>query len=188
MEVTGRFASSGCQPSTVSVPPGYLISPPVTSQSFNPPPPLGHLLSLPSSDTVCWPWKVPAQDEICHRGGQLSQGEVEEFGIQARVVADAGAPGNHGVLHAVGDIPDSWLCQLHHVFQLVGICLRGGRVGSKRFCYSSGKMKVSVIFLNSAHAPFPSDPWPNISGRFSHTFIRSLQFILFVFLNFAVVH
>ena len=67
-------------------------------------------LSFPSLDTVCWPWKVPAQDEICHRGGKLSQGEVQEFGIQARVVTDARAPGNNGVLHAVGNFADPWVC------------------------------------------------------------------------------
>lgn len=90
----------------------------MTPQSFLPPPLLGSTdpLSLPSLDTVRWPWKVPAQDEICHRGGQFSQGDVEEFGIQARVVADARAPGNNRMLHAVDDISDSGLCHLHYVF------------------------------------------------------------------------
>lgn len=94
------------------------MPPLVTHSPFSQAPPLhssDRSLGFPGSDTVCWPWKVPAQDEICHRGGQLSQGEVEELGIQARVVADAGAPGNNGVFHAVDDISDSWLCQPHHV-------------------------------------------------------------------------
>ena len=83
----------------------------------HPPPPhsTDHPLGFPSSDTVCWPWKVPPQDEICHRGGKFSQGEVEEFDIQARVVADAGVLGNNSMLHAVGDLADPWLCQLHRV-------------------------------------------------------------------------
>lgn len=67
-------------------------------------------LELASSNTVCWSWQVSAKDEICHRGGQLSQGEIEKLDVQARVVADSGAPGDNGVLHAVGDIADSWLC------------------------------------------------------------------------------
>lgn len=67
-------------------------------------------LELASSNTVCWSWQVSAKDEICHRGGQLSQGEIEKLDVQARVVADSGASGDNGVLHAVGDIADSWLC------------------------------------------------------------------------------
>lgn len=81
-------------------------------------------LELPSSNTVCWPRQVSAQDEICHRRGQLSQGDIEKLDIQARVVADSGTPGDNSVLHAVGDIAEFWICQLHIVDQLFSICLR----------------------------------------------------------------
>lgn len=118
LEVIHKFSSSGCHPSKVStrmsdttlVALQTLLLP--LPSSTLPRPPLG----FPSSDTVRWPWKVPAQDEICHRGGQLRQWEVEQFGIEARVVADPGAPGNDGMLHAVGDLADPRLCRLHHVF------------------------------------------------------------------------
>ena len=74
-------------------------------------------LELHSSNAVCWPGQVSAKDEICHRGGQLGQGDIEKFDIQARVVADAGAPGDNGVLHAGRDIADSRLCSVHQVNQ-----------------------------------------------------------------------
>ena len=88
-----------------------MTTPLVIPQSFALSPVLHWLpLELASSNTVCWSWQVSAKDEICHRGGQLSQGEIETLDVQARVVADSGAPGDNGVLHAVGDIADSWLC------------------------------------------------------------------------------
>lgn len=80
-------------------------------------------LLVPSSNTVCWPRQVSAQDEICHRGRQLSQGDIEKLDIQARVVADSGAPGDNGMLHAVGDIADVRICPLHQVIQLFSIGL-----------------------------------------------------------------
>lgn len=103
---------------------GCLIPP----QSFLPSHPVNSTIrpwNFPSSDTVCWLWKVSTQDEICHRGGQHCQGKVEEFGIQARVVADTRTPGNNGVLHTIDDISNSGLSQLHHVIQLVSICWEG---------------------------------------------------------------
>lgn len=78
---------------------------------------------LASSDTICWLRQVSAKDEICHRGGQLRQGDIEKLDIQPRVVADAGAPGDNGVLHAVGDIADPGFCRLHQVNQLVSVGL-----------------------------------------------------------------
>lgn len=118
LEVTHKFTSAGKGVNQARCPQNIWSPLLWPHDAFSNSPPLhstDHPLGFPSSDTVCWPWKVPAQDEICHRGGQFSQGNVEEFGIQARVVADARAPGNNGMFHAIGDITDPWLCQLHHV-------------------------------------------------------------------------
>lgn len=98
-------------------------------------PPLATPWARASSNTVCWSWQVSAKDEICHRGGQLSQGYIEKLDIQARVVADTGTPGDNGVLHAVGDITDSRLCCSHHVNQLFSICLKHWGRKEDSLCY-----------------------------------------------------